>query len=85
VTYKGNVFSGAYSAPGGLADIKNNVESVFLPAGSVTFFIVQVTARNLAGDGVPGNADPTDQDFALAITGNPTPPPYQTYFPLIGR
>src|SRR5208283_138217 len=33
VTYKGNVFFGAFSAPGGAADLKNNVESVFLPAG----------------------------------------------------
>src|SRR6185503_15190213 len=33
-TYKGNVFSGADSASGGAADTRNNVESVFLPAGT---------------------------------------------------
>ncbi len=33
-TYRGNVFSGAYSTTGGVADGTNNVESVFLPAGS---------------------------------------------------
>ena len=32
-TYKGNVFSGAFSATGGTADTRNNVESVFIPAG----------------------------------------------------
>ncbi len=32
-TYLGNVFSGAWSAPGGAADPADNVESVFLPAG----------------------------------------------------
>lgn len=33
LTYLGNVFSGAKSAPGGAADIKNNVESWSLPTG----------------------------------------------------
>ncbi|MGH7782930.1 MAG: S8 family serine peptidase, partial [Candidatus Binatia bacterium] len=32
-TYLGNVFNGANSAPGGNPDARNNVESVFLPAG----------------------------------------------------
>src|SRR6185369_6984096 len=67
VTYLGNVFSGAESAPGGAADIKNNVESVFLPAGTTGDFTITVRASNLAGDGVPGNNDPTDQDFALIV------------------
>ena len=31
--YRGNVFSGATSATGGSSDTRNNVESVFLPAG----------------------------------------------------
>ncbi len=66
-TYKGNVFSGANSASGGSADIRNNVESVFLPAGTSGSFTVTVRATNIAGDGVPGNADTTDQDFALVI------------------
>src|SRR6185295_3769817 len=46
---------------------KNNVESVFLPAGTTGDFTVTVRASNLAGDGVPGNGDPTDQDFALIV------------------
>ena len=76
-TYYGNVFSGAsavlgasavpgaYSAPGGSADFRNNVESVFLPAGVEGEFTLRIVATNLAGDGVPGNGDPIDQDFAL--------------------
>jgi hypothetical protein len=67
VTYIGNAFDGAHSAPGGAADIKNNAESVFLPAGTTGDFTITVRATNLAGDGVPGNDDPTDQDFALIV------------------
>ncbi len=66
-TYRGNVFSGATSITGGSADPRNNVESVFLPAGQSGLFTVHITATNIAGDGVPGNGDPTDQDFALLI------------------
>ena len=74
VTYKGNVFSGANSVSGGSADGKNNVESVFLPAASGGY-TVTVRGTNIAGDGVPGNADTTDQDFALVIgNGSVTAP-----------
>jgi len=77
-TYRGNVFSGANSTTGGTADTRNNVESVFLPAGTSGSFTVTVRATNIAGDGVPGNADTTDQDFALIIynatAGAPTSP-----------
>jgi Subtilase family/Viral BACON domain len=77
-TYKGNVFSGANSITGGTADSKNNVESVFLPAGTSGTFTVTVRATNIAGDGVPGNGDTTDQDFALVVYnatsgGSPNP------------
>lgn len=78
VTYKGNVFSGANSVSGGTADGKNNVESVFLPAGTSGSFTITVRATNIAGDGVTGNADTTDQDFALVVynanTSAPTSP-----------
>ena len=66
-TYNGNVFSGANSITGGVADTRNNVESVFLPAGVSGAFTVKVTATNIAGDGVPGNGSPLDQDFALVV------------------
>jgi hypothetical protein len=66
-TYRGNVFSGGTSITGGVADGRNNVESVFLPAGTSGSFTITVRATNIAGEGVPGNADTTDQDFALII------------------
>ncbi|MCC6179384.1 MAG: S8 family serine peptidase [Chloroflexi bacterium] len=66
--YRGNVFSGANSTTGGSFDTRNNVESVFLPAGVTGAFTVRVIARNLAGDAVPGNATALDQDFALVIS-----------------
>jgi PKD repeat protein len=66
-TYLGNVCSGRNSIPGGTADIRNNTEVVLLPAGTSGAFTVTVTAAAIAGDGVPGNADTTDQDFAIVI------------------
>jgi subtilisin-like proprotein convertase family protein len=64
-TYKGNVFSGASSVTGGVADAADNVESVFLPAGTTGTVQITVTGANINSDGVPGNASPLDQDFAL--------------------
>lgn len=64
-TYLGNVFSGPLSIQGGAADQQNNVESVYLPEGTTGPFTITVTAANIAGDGVPKNATPLDQDFAL--------------------
>ncbi len=66
-TYKGNVFSGATSVINGTADAKNNVESVFLPAGVTGTFVVTVTAANINSDGVPNEAPALDQDFALVV------------------
>ncbi|HEX4822817.1 MAG TPA: S8 family serine peptidase [Candidatus Polarisedimenticolaceae bacterium] len=63
--YNGNVFSGQYSVTGGAPDPANNVESVFLPAGTSGPVTLTVTGFNIAGDGVPGTGDATDQDFAL--------------------
>ncbi|MFY9607865.1 MAG: S8 family serine peptidase [Blastocatellia bacterium] len=65
--YRGNNFKGQDSQPGGDGDTKNNVEAVWLPAGTVGTFVVRVRGTNIAGDGVPGNADSTDQDFALVV------------------
>lgn len=66
-TYRGNVFQGEFSKPGGEADPRNNLESVFLPAGQSGEFTLRVRAANLPGDGVPGNDGLTDQDFALVV------------------
>ncbi|HXV65560.1 MAG TPA: S8 family serine peptidase, partial [Vicinamibacteria bacterium] len=60
--YKGNVFSGPFSITGGAADMRNNVESVFLPAGTVGDFTVSVAAININSDGVPNVGGPLDQD-----------------------
>jgi len=64
-TYLGNVFTGQYSTTGGAADIANNYEGVFLPAGTSGALDITITGFNIAGDGIPGSGDATDQDFAL--------------------
>ncbi|HLX68813.1 MAG TPA: hypothetical protein VKV04_04215, partial [Verrucomicrobiae bacterium] len=66
-TYKGNVFHGSNSVTGGKADGRNNVESVFLPAGTGGDFVVSVTGANINSEGVPGAGSPVSQDFALVI------------------
>ncbi len=65
VPYLGNVFKGEFSAPDGAPDAVNNVESVFLPVGTKGEVAIFVTAANINSDGVPGDMDPLDQDFAL--------------------
>jgi uncharacterized repeat protein (TIGR01451 family) len=67
IAYKGNVFSGSTSVTGGTADAKNNLESVFLPAGVSGSFAVTVTAANINSDGVPNESPTLDQDYALVI------------------
>ena len=64
-TYLGNSFAGAFTTPGGTADPRNNVESVFLPAGQSGLITIKVTAANINSDGVPGNGTTLDQDFVL--------------------
>ncbi|MBU8898627.1 S8 family serine peptidase [Corallococcus sp. M34] len=66
-SYKGNVFTKGDSVTGGTADDKNNVESVFLPAGVSGAFTVTVTAANINSNGVPNNTPALDQDFALVV------------------
>ena len=66
-TYRGNVFNGAQSIPGGTADSLNNVESVFLPAGLTGSFTVTITAANVNSDGVVTGGSKHEQDFALVI------------------
>ncbi len=65
--YRGNVFNGAASTTGGSADPRNNVEQVWLPKGITGRVTVQVLARNIAGDGVPGGTA-LDQDFAISAS-----------------
>lgn len=65
--YRGNVFSGGQSTTGGILDPLNNVEHVWIPAGTPVGTPINVTvlATALNGDGTLGNADVTDQNFAL--------------------
>lgn len=68
VLYRGNHFSGQYSVAGGAADIINNVQGIRLPAGTTGPFVVRVRPAIIAGNGVPGNSQDLDQDFALVVT-----------------
>ena len=74
--FRGNHFSGEWSMPGGSPDTVNNVEAVFLPSGTTEPITVQVRGFNIGGDGIPGNADSTDQDFALVCTNCAQEPTY---------
>jgi hypothetical protein len=85
--YRGNNFTDALSTDGGAADQLNNIESIFLPASAIPEgaegnFKIIVRAANIAGDGVPGNENALDQDFALVaynladpVEVPPPPPP----------
>jgi len=64
-TYRGNVFTGGNSTTGGTADVRNNVESVFLPAGTTGPVTITVAGTNINSDGVPNYGTTIDQDFAL--------------------
>ena len=66
-TYLGNVFNGAVSTNGGVADAKNNTESVFLPAGTTGAVVAVVSAANINSDGVPNVEPALDQDYALVV------------------
>ena len=77
-TYRGNVFGGGISVTGGSADTRNNVENVFLPAGINAGTPVSITVRatRIVGDGILGNGDQTDQNFALVaynVEAGPAP------------
>ena len=69
VEYKGNVFTNGLSVPGGLSDTRNNVESVFLPAGTPagTALSIRVRAAALNGNGDLVNPDGTDQRYSLVV------------------
>ena len=64
--YRGNVFSGGVSVPGGSPDALNNVEQVILPAPSTGAWMASVNATAV---GAPG------QGYALLVRGAVTPQP----------
>ena len=72
VTYKGNQLANGFSVAGVTADSVNNVENVFLPPGQSGPLSIKVNATAINGDGVIGNADPTDQHFALVVHNGET-------------
>jgi len=64
--YLGNSFGvDGWSRVGGTADFRNNTEGVFLGPVPPAGFTVRVLASNINSDGIPGEGDNTDQDFAL--------------------
>jgi hypothetical protein len=67
-TYLGNHMEGQWSTLGGSRDKFNNVEAVFLQSVTDPSLQIEVTAFNIAGDGVPGMGDDTDQDFAIVCS-----------------
>jgi hypothetical protein len=76
--YRGNNFDKGVSVSGGAADPRNNAESVFLPAGTSGNVIITIVGTSITGDGVPGNGDSTDQDFALVVYNFSTTAPTAT-------
>jgi hypothetical protein len=69
-TWRGNNFTAGFSNTNATADTLNNVEEVKIAPGAATCTPIQlkVRAQTLNGDGVPGNSDTTDQDFALVAS-----------------
>jgi subtilisin-like proprotein convertase family protein len=63
--YRGNVFAAGMSTTGGIADFRNNVESVYVASPGAGGAVITIAATAINGDGVPYNADVTDQDYAL--------------------
>jgi subtilisin family serine protease len=59
-TYKGNVFSGGWSAAGGSADTANNVENVYVQSAATGNWTITVSGAN-----VPNGPQP----FALVVRG----------------
>jgi hypothetical protein len=76
-TYRGNVFSGGWSAPGGTADRRNNVECVYVQSAQAGDWTVRVEAYN-----VPQGKNGGKQPFALVVRSEgqtpPPPPPPST-------
>lgn len=65
-TYHGNSFTNGLSDMNVTTDRLNTIESAFIPNPSGVY-TVRVEAFNIAGDGVPNNANPLDQDFAIFV------------------
>jgi hypothetical protein len=76
-TFRGNVFSAGWSASGGTADRRNNVENVYVQNAAAGTYTVNVSAFNIPNG---------PQKFALVVDGGtlgsgPTPTPGPTNTP----
>jgi subtilisin family serine protease len=76
-TFRGNVFSGGWSATGGSADRRNNVENVYIQNPAAGTYTVTVSGYNIPNG---------PQKFALVVDGGsfasgPTPTPGPTNTP----
>lgn len=72
VVYRGNVFSGGWSATGGAADNRNNVENVYIQGATAGTYTIQISGFN-----VPNGPQP----YALVVEGatlSAPPPPTST-------
>lgn len=85
-TYYGNNFgSDGFSLTGGSPDFRNNTEGIFLQGSFTGKTTITVTGANIAGDGVPGVGDDTDQDFALVIYYSEIEYHHHRFFPIVFR
>lgn len=87
-SWLGNNFADGFSTTEMVADFRNNVEQIHLPPLAVDCSLpieIKVRANALSGDGVPGNVDATDQDFALVLrNAGPRPgPPFVLSGPFV--
>ena len=70
------MFAGGQSVPGGSRRPAQQRRERLPARRDSGPFAVDVRATNIAGDGVPGNADTTDQDYALVVSNaNPATGP----------
>lgn len=76
-TYRGNIFGGGWSQPGGSTDTVNNVENVYIQAPAGGVWTVEVSGAN-----VPQGPQPFALVVSAAFGSTPveTPPPANTPF-----
>ncbi|MDQ3954557.1 MAG: S8 family serine peptidase [Actinomycetota bacterium] len=65
--WRGNNFRAGWSQQGGQSDRMNNLEAIYVESPKAGTYRVLVKATRLAGDGVLGSRDRSDQDFALVV------------------
>jgi subtilisin family serine protease len=76
-TFRGNVFSGGWSATGGTADRRNNVENVYIQSPAAGTYTITINGYNIPNG---------PQKYALTVDGGtlgtgPTPTPTNTGVP----